>query len=105
MAGCAAPLGPRASRLPRGHESSPAVHGEAEASLAQARQRVAQGGVGDLVLVGETALAGEVQLDLTLGDPPLDIVRDLDIGIFSTKGINRTSGHMINLGWSLSCRN
>ena len=105
MACCAAPLGSRASRLPRGHEGSPAVHGDDDASLAQDRHRVAHGGVGDLVLFGETALAGELQLDLTLGDPPLDIVRDLDIGIFSTKGINRTSGHMINLGCSLSCRN
>ena len=39
------------------------------------------------------------------GDPPLDIVRDLDIGVFSPIGINRTSRHMINLGCSLSCRN
>jgi hypothetical protein len=105
MACCAAPLGSRASRLPRGHESSPAVHGDDDASLAQDRHRVAHGGVGDLVLFGEAALAGELQLDLALGDPPLDIVRDLDIGIFSTKGINRTRGHMINLGCSLSCRN
>ena len=40
-----------------------------------------------------------------LGDPPLDVVRDLDIGVFSPIGINRTSRHMINLGCSLSCRN
>ena len=70
--------------------------------LTQDRHRVPHGGVGDLVLFGETPLAGELQLDLALGDPPLDVVRDLNIGIFSPKGINRTSGHMINLGCSLS---
>ena len=102
MAGCAAPLGSRAPRPPTGHERSPAVHGDDDASLAQDRHRVAHGGVGDLVLFGEAALAGELQLDLTLGDPPLDIVRDLDIGIFSPIRINRTRRHMINLGCSLS---
>jgi hypothetical protein len=66
---------------------------------------VPDGGVGDLVLLGETPLAGELQLDLALGDPPLDVVRDLDIGVFSPIGINRTSRHMINLGCSLSYRN
>ena len=79
------------------------MHRDDDASLAQHRHRVPDGGVGDLVLFGEAPLAGELQLDLALGDPPLDVVRDLDIGIFSTKGINRTSGHMINLGCSLSC--
>ena len=102
MACCAAPLGSRAPRLPRGHESSPAVHGDDDASLAQDRHRVPHGGVGDLVLFGEAALAGKLQFDLALGDPPLDIVCDLDIGVFSPIGINRTSRHMINLGCSLS---
>ena len=59
-------------------------------------------GVGDLVLFGEAPFAGELQLDLALGDPPLDIVRDLDIGVFSPIRINRTRRHMINLGCSLS---
>ena len=63
---------------------------------------MAHGGVGDLVLFCEAALAGELQLDLALGDPSLDVVRDLDIGVFSPIGINRTSHHMINLGCSLS---
>ena len=71
-------------------------------SVAQNRHRVPDGGVGDLVLLGEAALAGELQLDLALGDPALDVVRDLNIGIFSPIGINRTRGHMINLGCSLS---
>ena len=48
---------------------------------------------------------GSFARDLALGDPPLDVVRYLDIGIFSPKGINRTSGHKINLGCSLSCQN
>ena len=98
-------LGLRASGFARSYEGSPAVHGDDDASLAQDRHRVAHGGVGDLVLFGETALAGELQLDLALGDPPLDVVRDLDVGVFSPIGINRTSGHMINLRCSLSCKN
>ena len=60
------------------------------------------GGVRDPVLFGEAPLAGQLRCDLTLGDSPLDIVRNLNIGIFSTKRINRTSGHMINIGCSLS---
>ena len=81
------------------------MHGDDDASLTQDRHGVPDGGVGDLVLLGEAALAGELQLDLAVGDPPLDIARDLDIGVFSPIGINRTSRHMINLGCSLSYRN
>ena len=84
------------------HEGAPAVHRDDDASLAQYRHGVPHGGVGDLVLVGEAPLAGEFQLDLALGDPPLDVVRDLKVGVFSPIGINRTSGHMINLGCSVS---
>ena len=80
------------------------MHRDDDASLAQDRHRVPHGGIGDLVLFGEAALAGELQLDLALGDPSLDVVRYLDIGVFSPIGINRTSRHMINLGCSLSCR-
>ena len=94
--------GLRASGLARCHEGSPAVHCDDDPSLTQHRHRVPHGGVRDFVLFGETPLAGELQLDLALPDPPLDIVRDLDIGVFSPIGINRTSGHMINLGCSLS---
>jgi len=78
------------------------VHRDDDPSLTQHRHRVPHRGVGDLVLFGETPLAGELQLDLALSDPPLDIVRDLDVGVFSPKGINRTSSHMINIGCSLS---
>ena len=53
------------------------------------------GGVRHPVLFGETPLAGELGCDLALGDPPLDVVRNLDIGILSPKGINRPSRHMI----------
>jgi len=63
---------------------------------------VPDGGVGDLVLVGETLLAGELQFYLALSDPPLDVVRNLNIGVFSPIGINRTGCHMINIGCSLS---
>jgi len=78
------------------------VHRDDDPSFTQQRHRVPHGGVGDSVLLGETPLAGELQLDLALSDPPLDIVRDLDVGVFSPKGINRTSSHMINIGCSLS---
>ena len=78
------------------------MHRDDDASLAQDRHRVPDGGVGDLVLFGEAPLAGELQLDLAPGDPPLDVVCDLDVGVFSPIGINRTSRHMINLGCSLS---
>jgi hypothetical protein len=54
-------------------------------------------GVCHPVLFGETPLARELGCDLTLGDPPLDIVRDLDIGILSPKRINRPSRHMITI--------
>jgi len=63
------------------------------------------GGVCHPVLFGEGPLAGELSGDLARGDPPLNIVRDLDIGIVSPKGINRTSRHMITIGCSLSCEN
>jgi hypothetical protein len=72
-------------------------------SLTKYRHRVPDGGIRNPVLFGEAPLTGELHLDLALGDPPLDIVRHLNIGIFSPKGINRTSGHMINLGCSVSC--
>ena len=84
------------------HEGSPAVHRDDDPPVAQHRHRVPNRGVGDLVLIGEATFARELQLDLALGDPPLDVVRDLDIGIFSPIRINRTSSHKINLGCSLS---
>jgi hypothetical protein len=74
-------------------------------ALPQHRHRVPDGGVRDPVFVGETTLAGELGCDLAFGDPPLDIVRDLDIGILSPKGINRTSRHTITIRCSLSCGN
>jgi hypothetical protein len=81
------------------------MRGDDDPALAQYCHRVPHGGVRDPVLVGETPLAGELGCDLALGDPPLDIVCDLDIGILSPKGINRTSGHVITIGCSLSCKN
>jgi hypothetical protein len=63
---------------------------------------VPDGGVRDPVFFGEAPLAGELPRDLAFGDPPLDVVRYLDIGVFSPKGINRTRGHKINIGCSLS---
>jgi hypothetical protein len=74
-------------------------------ALAQYCHRVADGCVGDPVFVGETPLAGELGCDLALGDPSLDIVRDLDIGILRAKGINRAGRHTITIGCSLSCKN
>ena len=78
------------------------MHRDDDPPVPQYRHRVPHGGVGDLVLLGEAALAGELQFDLAPGDPPLNVVRDLNIGIFSPVGINRASGHMINLECSLS---
>ena len=78
------------------------MHRNDDSSLAQQRHRVPDGGVSDLVLFGEAPLTGQLRRDLAFSDTPLDIIRDLNIGIFSPKGINRTSGHMINLGCSLS---
>ena len=79
--------------------------GEDDPSLAEYCHRVPHGGVGHPVFFGEAPLAGELRGDLALGDPPLDIVRDLDVGILSPKGINRTSRHMITIGCSLSYEN
>jgi hypothetical protein len=87
------------------YEGAPAVDGDDDPALAQQRHCVPDGGVGDPVFLGEAPLAGEFPRDLALGDPPLHVVRDLDIGIFSPKGINRTRGHKINLGCSPSCQN
>jgi hypothetical protein len=63
------------------------------------------GGVCHFVLFGETSLAGELRGDLALGYAPLNIVGDLNIGILSPKGINRTRRHMITIECSLSCGN
>ena len=87
------------------HEGSPAVDGDDDSALAQQRHCVPDGGVRDSVFLGEAPLAGEFPRDLALGDPPLDVVRYLNVGIFSSKGINRTRGHKINIGCSLSCQN
>jgi hypothetical protein len=80
------------------------MHRDDDPSLTQHRHRVPHGGVRDPVLFGKAPLTWELHRDLALSDPPLDIVRDLTIGIFSPKGIDRTSGHMINLGCSVSCK-
>jgi hypothetical protein len=97
--------GLRTSRSAWCHEGAPAVNGDDDSSLAQQCHCVPHGGVCDPVFLGEAPLAGEFPRDLALGDPPLDVVRYLDIGIFGPKGINRTRGHKINLGCSLSCQN
>jgi hypothetical protein len=97
--------GLRASGLTRCHERSSAVHRDDDPSFTQQCHRVPHGGVRNPVLFGEAPLAGQLRRDLALNDPPLDIVRNLNIGIFSPKGINRTSRHMINIGCSLSCQN
>jgi hypothetical protein len=78
------------------------MHRDDDPSLTKYRHRVPDSGVRDPVLFGEASLTRELHRDLALSDPPLDIVRNLNIGIFSPKGINRTSGHMINLGCSMS---
>jgi hypothetical protein len=74
-------------------------------AVAQYRHGVPHGGVGDSVLFGKAPLAGELRRDLALGDPPLDVVRNLHIGIFRPKGIDRTSAHTSTIGCSLSCDN
>ena len=78
------------------------MDGDDDSSLAQQRHGVPHSGVRDPVFLGEAPLAGEFARDLALGDPPLYVVRYLDIGVFSPKGINRTRGHKINLECSLS---
>jgi len=97
--------GVRTSWFARCHEGSPAVDGDDDSALAQQRHRMPHGGVRDPVFLGEAPLAGKFPRDLALGDPPLDVRRYLDIGIFSPKGINRTRGHKINIGCSVSCKN
>jgi hypothetical protein len=83
----------------------PAVNRDDNLAVAQYRHGVPHGGVGDSVLLGETALAGKLRRDLALFDPPLNVVRNLYIGIFRPKGIDRTSAHTGTLGCSLSCDN
>ena len=74
-------------------------------ALTKQSHGVPHSGVGDAVLFGEAPLAGELRRDLTGRDPPLDIVRNLHIGIFRPKRINRTSAHTGTLECSLSCGN
>ena len=87
------------------HVGAPAVNGDDAPAFAQYRHGMPHRGVGDAVLFCEAPLAWELRRDLTLCDPPLNIVRYLDIGIFRPKGINRTSRHMITIRCSLSCQN
>ena len=79
--------------------------GHDDPALAQNRHRVPDSGVRDPVFVGEAPLTREFRCDLAFGNPPLDIVGDLDIGVLSPKLINRTSRHTITIGCSLSCKN
>lgn len=81
------------------------MHGDDDSTLSQQRHCVPHRGVCDSVFLGEAPLAGEFARDLALGDPPVDVVRHLDIGIFGPKGINRTCGHKINIECLLSCKN
>jgi hypothetical protein len=81
------------------------VHSNDDPSVTQYGHSVPDGAVGNSVLFGEAPLAGKLHRDLAIGDPPLDVVRNLDIRIFSPKGINGTSCHIINIDGSLSCRN
>ena len=76
-----------------------------DSAVAQQCHRVPHGGVGDPVLFGKAPLTGELRRDLALCDPSLDVVRDLNIGIFRPKGINRTMSHITTIGCSLSCDN
>jgi hypothetical protein len=80
------------------------VRREYDPPLTQHRHRMPDGGVRHPVLVGKTPLAGKLRGDLALADPPLNIVRNLDIGVLSPKRINRPSRHMITIGCSLSCK-
>jgi hypothetical protein len=65
-------------------------------AVAQYRHGVPHGGVGNSVLLGKAPLAGKLRRNLALCDPPLNIVRNLHIGIFRPKGIDRTSAHVGN---------
>jgi hypothetical protein len=91
--------------LMRVHVGAAAVNGDDDPAFAQYRHGMPHRGVGDAVLFGEAPLAGELRRDLTLCDPPLDIVRNLHIGIFRPKGIDRTSAHMGTLECSVSYDN
>lgn len=95
----------RAPRLTRRHERSPAVDGDNDPPVTQYRHGVPDSAVGNSVLFGEAPLAAKLHRDLAIGDPPLDVVRNLDIRIFGPKRINGTSCHTINIDRSLSCRN
>lgn len=88
----------------RCHEGATAMRGDNDPTLSQHRHRVPDGGVRDTVFVGEAPLTRELRCNLALGNPPLDIVRNLDIGIFSPKRIDRTSRHTITIECSLSCK-
>src|SRR5579863_2230734 len=78
--------GLRSSWFARCHKGPPAVDGDDDSALAQQRHCVPHRGIRDPVFLGEAPLAGEFTRDLAPGDPPLYVVRYLDIGIFSPKG-------------------
>ena len=82
-----------------------AVDRDDNLAVAQYRHGVPHGGVSDTVLLGKASLAGKLRRDLALRDPPLDVIRNLGIGIFRAKGIDRASAHTGTLGFSLSCDN
>jgi hypothetical protein len=83
--------------------SPAAMNRDDDPAFAQYRHGMPHGGVRDTVLVGKASLAGKLRRDLALRDPTLDVVRNLQIGIFRPKGINRTNTHTGTLGCSLSC--
>jgi hypothetical protein len=93
------------SGLLRLHIGPPAVNRNDDRAFSKDRHRVPHRGVGNPVLVSKAPFAGELRRDLALGDPSLYVVRHLDIGIFRTKRINRTSSHRVTIECSLSCAN
>jgi len=78
-------------------ESSAAVDGHDQLALAEDLHGVTHSGVGNLVLLGQRALGGQLEGDLAIVDPAGDVVSDLHIGVVAPVRINWHRWHVANI--------
>lgn len=81
-----------------GDEGSAAVDADDQSAFAQHRHGVADGDIGDAVLLGERAFRGELAGNLAGLDPPGDVLGDLDVGMIAPVRVDRLGRHVLNVG-------
>jgi hypothetical protein len=78
-------------------EGSAAEDGPDETSLAEDLKRLAHRDVGHLVFLGQVSFGRKPAREFFDGDPPGDVVGELDVGKFASHRVDRRHRHALRL--------